>query len=340
MKTSLHTHKARLSPIGMAFARWHGFGMLWPFLRVLYAGSGWACWDAEMDKTPPPAPWAHLLTEFLTHLAARGYSPQTIDSRRQQLSRFARAMDPLTPATVAEKDVEAYFAAQAWSRETGRSAQSALRSFFSWSVKCGHRPDQPMQLPPIKASRPAPRPAAVPDVLDAIQRSHPRTSLMIRLGVELGIRRGEIAKIHVGRDLLRQWDGTWSLVVHGKGAQNRIMPLPNQLTEAIWNFNRDAGGYLFPGQIDGHLSARRVGELVSEALPPGVTCHMLRHAFATQITDMYSDILMTQNLLGHTSPATTIRYVQPNTSAAKAAVGGIAEFWDKARTTPGHIFQR
>jgi hypothetical protein len=42
------------------------------------------------------------------------------------------------------------------------------------------------------------------------------------------------------------------------------------------------GGWLFPGDEDGHLSPRWVGKLMAGALPDHWTAHTLRHRFATR----------------------------------------------------------
>ena len=71
-------------------------------------------------------------------------------------------------------------------------------------------------------------------------------------------------------------------------------------------------GWTFQGQMRdgraihgdrsaGHLSAGRVGELVSELLPDGWTTHTLRHRFASAAYRADRDIRAVQELLGHVS---------------------------------------
>ena len=67
-------------------------------------------------------------------------------------------------------------------------------------------------------------------------------------------------------------------------------------------------GYLFGGEtpwLPGTITKK-----VSAALPAGWTCHTLRHAFATEVyRESGRDLLLTQELLGHATPAVTRRYV-------------------------------
>ena len=127
---------------------------------------------------------------------------------------------------------------------------------------------------------------------------------MIRLAGEHGLRRAEIAVVHT-RDVTHDLLG-YSLIVHGKGGRERQVPLADDVADAIL----DAAGYAFPGKIDGHLSPWWVGKLVSRLLPAGWTTHTLRHRFATVSYAEDHDVFAVQDLMGHASPATTLRYVQ------------------------------
>lgn len=77
---------------------------------------------------------------------------------------------------------------------------------------------------------------------------------------------------------------------------------------------------MLPGRIDGHLSARRVGELAAEALSEGWTAHTLRHRAATRVHEATGDLLAVQRMLGHASVATTQRYVMTTDDRLRRAM--------------------
>lgn len=52
--------------------------------------------------------------------------------------------------------------------------------------------------------------------------------------------------------------------------------------------------------------------------------HTLRHRFGTRAYALTSDLLLVQDLLGHSSPSTTRRYVAGNPQRARAAVEALA----------------
>lgn len=152
---------------------------------------------------------------------------------------------------------------------------------------------------------------------------------MLRLANELGMRRGEVAQVHPENDLVRDLSG-WSLVVHGKGQRQRVLPLPDDLAAIL----RNAGpGYLFPSPEGGHLSAHWVGTLVSRALADGTTMHQLRHLCATEIHNETHDVRLVQTILGHASLATTQRYLAVDETKIRDAVIHRAEAWNKKNET-------
>lgn len=130
---------------------------------------------------------------------------------------------------------------------------------------------------------------------------------MIRLAAEHGLRRGEIARVR-GRDLELSATGL-VLRILGKGGKERFSPIAHNEYLLIAALESAGDGYLFPGQIDGHLSAGHVGRLISRALATGWSAHKLRSRFATTAYAGSKDILELMTLLGHSSPETTLRYV-------------------------------
>lgn len=142
---------------------------------------------------------------------------------------------------------------------------------------------------------------------------------MIRLAGELGLRRGEVAVVH-SKDIVKNGAGH-SLIVHGKGAKDRLVPLPRGLAVVLREYG---DGYIFPGDDNGHLSPRYVGKLISRTMPEGWTMHTLRHRFATRAYALDRDLLTVQTLLGHASPTTTRLYVRLPDEALRATVEKLA----------------
>lgn len=270
---------------------------------------------------PPPPSWAPHIDAHLAHLRAGGRPTTTLGLRRYQLVRAARALGP-NPWSVTTADIEAWAATQDWSNETRRSFRSALRGFYRWAVAAGLADHDPAAaLPSVRPSEPAPHPASQSAWTSALLAADPRALLMVRLAGELGMRRGEVAQVHAN-DVVDDLLG-WSLRVHGKGGKIRVLPMPDDLAREVQRACRAGGGYAFPGRINGHLSAPRVGRIVSGLLPEGVSMHALRHRFATLAHGVDHDLLVVQALLGHASVETTRRYVLTDPAALRRTIQAV-----------------
>lgn len=55
-------------------------------------------------------------------------------------------------------------------------------------------------------------------------------------------------------------------------------------------------------------------------MPINVTCHSLRHSFASHLNDKEVDILVIQSLMGHASARSTEPYIHPSIEKVKRAM--------------------
>jgi integrase/recombinase XerC len=258
--------------------------------------------------------WGTALAEWRDWLVVAGRPQSTIKLRMYQMRRFAE--EHKHPWKVTNRAVTEWLAAQSWSSESRRSYRSALRSFYGWGVLAGHTDTNPaLLLPAIKPSEPRPRPTPEQVLSTALAKADPRVRLIILLAAKQGLRRGEIAQIH-SSDVTKGLSG-WSLRVHGKGNKDRVVPLHDDIAWMLRELNE---GWAFPSQLGGHISPRWVGTLVKRMMPEGWTTHCLRHRFATIAYSGSRDLLAVQELLGHSKPETTRRYVQLPDDAMRAAM--------------------
>lgn len=271
--------------------------------------------------------WGAELAAWALAMERANLSPDTIRIRLYDVRRLARWAGWRAPWSLTDGELCDYLLSHRWARETARGCRSSLRAFWRWGVGTGRTEvDAAAGLPNIAPERPRPRPASPAGVVTALREADTRLLLMLRLANELGLRRAEVAQVHT-RDLFEDLDGV-SLRVHGKGRRERDVPLPADLARMI---RRLPPGHLFPGAIDGHLSARWVGKLVARALPGEDTMHGLRHLAATELyRQSGGDLRLVQELLGHASPATTERYVLIGRDRLRAAVAERSERWGNA----------
>jgi integrase len=257
-----------------------------------------------------PISWQSAIFSYLTTLTAVGRAAGTVRLKRYYLRRL-QDLAP-RPDLLTGEHLAVYIAAQVWEPETRRSFTSTVRAFYRWAVRSGHAASNPVdELPPVSIPPAVPRPASDRDIALGREHAEYRVKLMILLGSTIGLRCCEISRIHS-----RDWDGR-ELIVHGKGSKDRALPVTNLMLVHVLNH---LDGYLFPGRIDGHLSAGYVSKLIGQALPGETTAHQLRHRCATVAYAETHDLMAVSTLLGHSKPETTKRYVRVASSALLAAV--------------------
>lgn len=256
------------------------------------------------NKISAPVPWRKSINGWTDTLRAAGLSAQTIKSRRYKMVHLATLLMPSGPEDVTTEQIVQAFARQQWKPETRKAYRNTISSFFRWLHKSGRRSDDPsLDVPRVKKPHAHPRPCPDRYIAAAMKMTTTSERLMIRLGAECGLRRGEIARVH-SDDVVADSAGR-SLIVRGKGDKQRIVPLPDDLAGIIM----DARGYLFPGRFGGHVEESYIGDHISHLLPGGYAAHTLRHRFATTAYAATHDLFVVAELLGHESVETTEHYV-------------------------------
>ena len=264
--------------------------------------------------------WSAAIGSWAGYQQASGRTPATVAVQRGRLMQLANALDDESPWDLTPAQLATWLH-RFRAPETRRAHRSTLVAFYAWGVESEICPSNPAlstaRVPPV-----APRPRRVrrADYAAALAAADPREALMLRLAAEVGLRRGEVARVH-SSDLLDEDDG-WSLLVHGKGERDRVIPLPDGLAAGLRAL---PAGWAFPGHDRGHLSPAHVGKLVAARLPAGLSMHSLRHTFATAAYQLAHDMFAVQALLGHASPETTRRYVATTASTMRATVRALTE---------------
>lgn len=258
--------------------------------------------------------WAHAIDDYLTGQRAGGSPGTTLATRRQHLQHYARRIG-LPPYQVGPDALVGWCGAQDWAPSTRRSRRTTLQSFYRWAQQTGRISVDPSTvLPRVKPTPPKPRPCPDAVYLGALVRAGEVETIWLELAADHGMRRAEIACVHAD-DIITDLVG-WSLLVHGKGNKDRVLPMTDRTARRLLALPY---GYAFPGDEDGHLSARWLGKRVNRLLDGAWTVHSLRHRFANR-TVRVGDLFTTQELLGHASPATTRMYVEVDRTQMRAAL--------------------
>jgi integrase/recombinase XerC len=208
---------------------------------------------------------------------------------------------------------------------------ASLRSFFSYLIKNGLVPLSPASgLGRIKTERRLPkflRDDQIEALLIAPDESPlgQRDRALLETLYASGMRAGELVKISVG-----DVDFDEGVVrVIGKGDKERVTLLGRQAVQAINRYLRKGrpilvadqsadDGALFVNRYGARLSDRGVRKLFTRYCDAAsstlkITPHVLRHTFATHLLANGADLRLVQELLGHSSLATTQMYTHVTT---------------------------
>jgi integrase/recombinase XerC len=258
----------------------------------------------------------NAVEQYITHCKAAGMSAGTIKMKRHYLDNLAADLD-LLHAT--EHDLVAWLSRDDWKPETRRSARSMVRTFYKWATRQGLVEHDPSAyLPSVRVPHALPKPAS-DDAFDrAMADPDPKLRSMLLLATYAGLRRAEIA--HLRKDDIT----TTHIFVHGKGGKVRQVPIHPLLAEALAEqIKATDGPWLYPGRFNGPVHVDHVYRVIKRATG-GQSPHKFRHRFATRAYRGSHDLRSVQQLLGHSSPTTTARYVAVDDDAMTAAVMSVA----------------
>lgn len=220
----------------------------------------------------------------------------------------------------------AYLQTRRYARHSVARSVSAMRRYFRWARRSGLVATDPTlrltaaghgaRLPRVLNSaelstlldEPPSRVTADPDAV------RHRDDAVLELLYGSGLRVSEVCGLGLGDvDLVRAVVTVW-----GKGAKQRQVPLSAPAVEAVevWceRYRISMAGpqtppdALFINRVGRRLGPRDVRRLLDRRAANPTHPHALRHSFATHLLDGGADLRVVQELLGHSSLATTQLY--------------------------------
>ena len=275
---------------------------------------------------------ADLVEQFLRFMALeKGRSANTIAAYRRDLERWAQRLGSRSVGDVTAPDVNDHLA-KLRSEGLGSSsitrALSTIRSFHRYLVAEGHSHNDPTGsvVSPNTTLR-LPKALTIDDVSLLIESTPIDTPVGLRDRALLemlyatGARVSEATSLSV--DDVRP-DGMRDIItLTGKGNKQRVVPLGTYARDAIETYlvrgrpalsaKGDGSPHLFLGARGKPLSRQNAFLIIRAAaeragLTAVISPHTLRHSCATHLLRGGADIRVVQEMLGHSSVATTQIY--------------------------------
>ncbi|ACJ16501.1 integrase/recombinase [Thermococcus onnurineus NA1] len=274
-----------------------------------------------------------VIEEYETYLDLEGKSPNTIRMYSYYVRRYLEGGGELKARSALR--FLAKLRREGYSNKSLNLVVQALRSYFRFE---GYD-EEAEKLRPPKVPKSLPKSLTreeVRKILSVIPPTKKRDRLIFLLLYGAGLRVSELCNLKKS-DV--DFERSLIIVRGGKGAKDRVVPIPAFLLEGIKAYletRDDDSEYLIVEdrrERKDKLSPKTVWYLLKkygDRAGIRVTPHMLRHSFATHMLENGVDIRAIQELLGHSNLSTTQIYT-------KVTVEHLRKAQEKARLIEGLI---
>jgi integrase/recombinase XerC len=280
-----------------------------------------------------PSTETYPIQEFLNYLTfQKRYSENTIVSYQNDLTAFfeficleykINNVKEITPPII--RTWLASLKENKSSSKTINRKISSLKSFFKYQLRMKNIPVSPVAtISSLKISRRLPSFIEEKDLKILLNHDYfPETFegktnfLLFEILYQTGIRRNEL--IHLRENDIDKFSGT--IKVLGKGNKERLIPVNNEMLKIINEYISEKrkqfpelpedfllvnkkGKYLDPKYVYNVVKINLSKVSTNERKSP----HVLRHSFATHLTNHGAQINPIKELLGHSSLASTQIY--------------------------------
>ena len=255
---------------------------------------------------------------FLEALSAeKGRSQKTLSAYASDLNAAQDSIGNLLKAS--EKDIQKYLSNLPDKPSSIARKASALRTFYKFLLLekiISTNPTANLELP--KKEKTLPKYLSPKEIELLISSSGDiKTSTRLRCMLELlyasGLRVSELCELPLSANLGDR------LLIHGKGAKERIVPMHEAAQDALRKWLKIRGDvdskYVFPtysttGHItrDGFFKILKKCAVLAGIEPSRVSPHVLRHSFASHLLARGANLRAIQTMLGHEDISTTQIY--------------------------------
>jgi integrase/recombinase XerC len=298
------------------------------------------------DKSYRRSPLGQEVGRYLRALRWSDHAEATLNAYEETLARLAIEHDDFegvggfcTPVgTQYLRD----FLERHWgdaASATKRRHTAAVRSFCTWALAeglCAWNPAASIRAPRDRRGGEERVAYAIPVLLKLVRSQESlRDQCALQLLCRMALRKNELRLLTIADvDLVRNL-----LVVTGKGGKRTVLPLEfrslrDDLYLHIQGEGRQPREYLLyprsrknepmdPASV--HRWFKRCLEVAG--LPTSIKPHEMRHSAADHLWRGTGNIVMAQELLRHSSPETTRRYLHPTRNDLTVAMHRLEEDW-------------
>lgn len=281
------------------------------------------------------------IDDHLDWCARRGLSSRTIDSRRAVLDGLAgdlscdllavhpRMLDAWQSQLV-RRPMRGNFAkarpGETLSANSLANYTMHVRSFYRWAFEDGRTAvDLAARLPAMRRPVGEAHPIPEGDLIAALEVAGEPVRTFLILAAFMGLRAGEIARVR-GDSIVRGQSDRLVLSGVGKGAKPFRLIVPRHVEPVLAPLMRSPGPAFRRASgepASSHWVTRTVSAFFKAQGMP-YTCHWARHSFGTAVYQQTRDLLLTQEVMRHSTPGMTRIYVETAAGAGTEATDALA----------------
>ncbi|HXX65853.1 MAG TPA: tyrosine-type recombinase/integrase [Polyangiaceae bacterium] len=294
----------------------------------------------KVQRKPIPALSA-FWDRYMAHCTGDYEKASSIEAKRSIYKthlgpRFGDLpLDEITSERISH--LKADLAGKGRSRKTTNNVLTVLNACLKLAVKWGVIPGMPCSIEIAAVHDERPDFYDFPDfdrIVSAASKLGPNHLLLVLLGGEAGLRRGEMMALRQGdvdfnRNHLRVEQAAWKhsdkrareqeiddpiVIDKPKSNKGRIVPMTRRLHEALKAHRHLRGDFVLSDEagetIPGHMLRDMLEAVQRRAgLPVMGSLHKLRHTFCSHLAMRGASPKAIQELAGHESLTTTLRYM-------------------------------
>lgn len=243
----------------------------------------------------------------------RKFSPKTIKSYLHYITNFLDFARK-GPRNINTEDIRNYLEKMADNGKSSSTLNIAYNSLKFYFEKILHRRFF-VHIPRAKKENKLPIVLSKEEIKKFLSCvDNVKYKLIFGIMYSSGLRISEATQLKV-KDLDFSNSVLW--IRHGKGAKDRQTILPKIIIPVMKKYTSGKSGndFVFESDRGGWLTERSLQKMFHQAMKKSgikkpVTCHSLRHSFATHLLENGTDIRYIQELLGHKRLETTQVYTK------------------------------
>jgi len=277
--------------------------------------------EVKMRQEATISRYSSMLKEFIQHLDEKQVRPERVD--KATITNFLRQRPD---------------GADTPSKSIWNLRLASLRAFFQYLYQEEVITMNPaLRIDRIKTNPKESIPLNLDEYLalvEVMEKSpafyHSRNTALVQVMFHSALRVTEVISLD-----LHQVDFQAHLFmnVRTKGDKHISLPFPDLVSEALERYTKDRetshGKALFLSNRGTRMSVRAVQRLLSDygrkaGITRPVTPHLLRHSGATELADL-APLRVVQEILGHSSPEITQRYVHVAADGRRLAINALGK---------------